>query len=101
MGKPWLQSPLALATAVVAFLTLMAARLLAGDPQTEHLLLPAMIPMGVMVLLNIGRFIRRRRRLAAVRRDKTDRPAFYAPEELRTLSSGPYAQLARRYLHRD
>jgi len=101
MGQPWLVSPMALATAVVAFLTLVALRLLAGDPQTEPYLLPAMVPMGIMVLLNIGRAIRRRRRLAAVRQNDTDRPTFFAPDDLRALSSGPHAQLAKRYLHRD
>jgi hypothetical protein len=93
-------SPIALATAVVAFLTLVAVRLLAGDPNTEPWLLPSLIPMGVMVLLNIGRAIRRHRRLAAARLDSTCRPAFFAPDDLRALSSGPHAHLAKRYLHR-
>ena len=101
MGQPWLLSPLALATAVVAFLTLMAMRLLAGDPNTEPYLLPALIPMGVMVLLNIGRAVRRQRRLAAIRKDKTHWPTFFAPDDLRALSSGPHAQLAKRYLRRE
>ena len=100
MGQPWLLSPIALATAVVAFLTLLALRLLAGDPQTEPWLLPSMIPLGIMVLLNIGRAVRRRRRLTAARQDKTNWPAFFAPEDLRTLSSGPHAHLAKRYLRR-
>ena len=101
MGQPWLMSSLALVTAAVAFLTLWAERLLAGDPRTEHLVLPALIPMGVMVLLNIGRAVRRRRRLAAMRADKTNWPTFFAPDDLRALSSGPHAHLAKRYLHRD
>ena len=100
MGQPWLMSPIALATAVVAFLTLVAVRLLAGDPQTEPWLLPALIPIAVMVLLNIGRAVRRLRRLAAAKQDKTVWPAFFAPEDLRELSSGPHAQLAKRYLRR-
>lgn len=101
MGQPWLRSPLALATAAVAFLTLVALRLLAGDPNTEPYLLPALIPLGVMVLLNIGRAIRRHRRLAAARKNTTDKPAFFAPEDLRALSSGPHANLAKRYLRKD
>ncbi len=101
MGQPWLRSPLALATAVVAFLTLFAVRLLAGDPQTEPYLLPALIPIGIMVLLNAGRAIRRHTRLAAMRKDRTDWPAFFAPEDLRALSSGPHANLAKRYLRKD
>ena len=101
MGQPWLVSPMALATAVVAFLTLMAMRLLAGDPKTEPYLLPALIPMGVMVLLNIGRAVRRHRRLAAMRKDRTDWPTFFAPDDLRALSSGPHAPLAKRYLRRE
>ena len=101
MGQPWLMSPMALATAVVAFLTLIAMRFLAGDPKTRHLLLPALIPMGVMVILNIVREIRRHGRLAAIRRDRTDWPSFFAPEDLRALSSGPHAQLAKRYLRGD
>ena len=101
MGQPWLLSPMALATAAVAFLTLMAMRLLAGDPNTEPYLLPALIPMGVMVLLNIGRAVRRYRRLTAARKNSADRPAFFAPDDLRALSSGPHAQLAKRYLRRD
>ena len=101
MGKPWLMSTLALVTAVVAFFTLMAMRLLAGDPQTRHLLLPALIPIGVMVLLNIGRAVRRYRRLAAIRQDRTNWPTFFAPDDLRTLSSGPHAHLAKRYLRRE
>ena len=101
MGQPWLMSPLALATAVVAFFTLLAARLLAGDPNTVHLLIPALIPLGIMVLLNIVRAIRRRRRLAAMRQNRRDWPAFFAPDDLRALSSGPHAQLAKRYLRRE
>ena len=101
MGQPWLVSPIALATAVVAFLTLVALRLLAGDPNTEPYVLPALIPMAVMVLLNIGRVIRRYRRLAAMRQDKTYWPTFFAPDDLRALSSGPHANLVKRYLRRD
>lgn len=101
MGQPWLVSPMALATAAVAFLTLVAVRLLAGDPNTEPYLLPALIPMGVMVLLNIGRAIRRHRRLAAARMDTTDWPTFFAPEDLRVLSTGPHARLVKRYLRRE
>ena len=77
-----------------------AVRLLAGDPQTEPWLLPALVPIAVMVLLNIGRAVRRLRRLAAAIQNKTVWPAFFAPEDLRELSSGPHAQLAKRYLRR-
>ncbi len=101
MGQPWLMSPLALATAVVAFFTLIALRLLAGDPNTVHLVLPALIPIGIMVLLNIGRAIRRRRRLNSMKKNRDGWPTFFAPEDLRALASGPNANLAKRYLRRE
>jgi hypothetical protein len=100
MGQPWLMSPMALATAAVAFLTLVALRLLSGDPQTEPWMLPSLIPLGIMVVLNVMRAVRRRRRLTAARQDKTNWPTFFAPEDLRALSSGPHAHLAKRYLRR-
>jgi predicted RNA-binding Zn-ribbon protein involved in translation (DUF1610 family) len=100
MGQPWLTSPLALITAVVAFITLWAMRLIGGQPEIRHLMLPALIPLGITVLLSIGRTVRRRRRLAAAKRDTAGRPGFFAPEDLRTLSPGPQAELAKRYLRR-
>ncbi len=99
MGRPWLRSLLAPLTAlagIAAFARLrMYAAHSAGNGGSPAL---ACIPLGRRLLLSVGYVLRRKSRLAAVKRNPKTLPAYYRREDLRELAEGPYAQLVRPYL---
>lgn len=110
MGRPWRRTFLAPLTVLAAVLSLVrlcfaspgAAR---GDgtagslPPWGSLILYILLPLGVMLLLDLGYVLRRKRRLARCRQS-ADRPAFYTREGLEALAEGPYSGLVKPYLRR-
>ncbi len=99
VGKPWFRTLLALFTAAVIVAGLIWLRYIASA-RTGNPLLP-LIPMAAMLLLSLGYFLLRRRRLESLRQSTANRPTFYSRASLRELSEGPYKALVKPYLAKE
>ena len=99
VGKPWYRTILALLTAVAVVAGLIVSRYLVFTWKAAPAL--ALIPAAAMVLLSLGYMLRRRSRLAALRRSTENRPTYYNPSALRELAEGPYKALVKPYLTKD
>ena len=99
LGKPWYRTILAVFTAAAVVAGLIGSRYLVFPWKAAPVL--ALIPAAVMILLSLGYVLRRRSRLAALRRSTENRPTFYSSAALRELAEGPYKALVKPYLTKE
>ena len=94
MGKPWINTLAAILTLASVLVSVVALRVLMGDPTLHRNPAEAFIPLGVTVLVSLGYILRRRLRARAARQLR-EYPEYYGPDRFKELKDSPKGKLLR------